>query len=428
MEKGCSAFSSDTGNPMGTDEPAVLTVFHRADDPWSYLLLQTLPALRERYNVEFRFVTVPLPEADFAPRPEALMANGLRDAADVCRYLELDFPQRPMRPDPRDTALAQRLLLVQRDADSYLATALTVGHSLFSGDRFGLAQRLKTQALPDEAEAAGLLADGLRRQHRLGHYHSATIHFQNGWYWGIDRLHHLELVLVGLGFRTPTGVPGVLRQREQPLPLIVNLAPPDPDGDAVLRFYCSFRSPYAYVAAPRAFALADRYRLKVDARLIIPMKMAGFAIPRIKSEYFRMDCAREGFRHGVPFGRFTDPFGDGLRRAMAIFPYARQQGLEVAYILSVMRGVWADGLDTALDDDLARMSARAGLDAGVALSHADEGADLIWADRHREELTDFDQYAAPVFAIGDYMTWGQDRLWLLERVLDANVERRRCGK
>lgn len=409
---------------MAIEDPALLTVFHRADDPWSYLLLQTLPALLDRYNVAFRFVTVPLPGPEFAPRPEALMANGLRDAADVCRYVQLDFPAHPVLPDPQDTALAQRLLLVQRDADSYLSIALTVGHSLFSGDRFGLEQSLKTQALPDDAEVSSLLAEGLRLQQRLGHYHSAMIQFQNGWYWGIDRLHHLELVLVGLGFRKPTGVPGALRFREVPATPSVTLDPAEGSEPAVLRFYCSFRSPYAYVAAPRAFALADRYRLRVEPRLIIPMKMAGFAIPRIKADYFRMDCAREGFRHGVPFGHFTDPFGDGLRRAMAIFPHARQQGREIAYILSVMRGVWADGLDTALDDDLAKMSARAGLDAKTALSWADANADLSWADRHREELAGYNQYAAPVFVIGDYMTWGQDRLWVLERVLDANVGRR----
>lgn len=406
---------------MITEDPAVLTVFHRVDDPWSYLLLQVLPSLKEQYNVRFRFVTVPMPGPDYVPRPDALMANGMRDAADITRYCALDFPENARRPDPDDVALAHRLLLAQSDQDSYLATALRLGASLFSGDRSAFDACFKNVALPTSEEAEHALKDNAGYQRQRGHYNSAMILFEGGWYWGVDRLHHLEQVLIALGYRKPTGVPGVLAVR-LPCPTGPRVSPDtDKDGEAVLRFYCSFRSPYAYIAAPRAFALAERYRVRVEPRLIIPMKMAGFAVPRIKADYFRLDCAREGLRHAVPFGHFTDPFGDGLRRAMAIYPHAQACGLGNAYILSVMRGVWSDGLDTARDEDLARMCARAGLDRDAAMACADPRADLSWADRHRGELEEYDQYAAPVFVIGDYMTWGQDRIWVLERVLDASV-------
>jgi len=409
---------------QATADPAVLSVFHRPDDPWSTLLLQCLPRLAAQYDVQLRFVTVPLPGPDFAPRPAALMANGLRDAADLCRHLALDFPATPRAPDHDHAALASRILLARRDSASYLETALELGVALFGpADRAAkaLARAEKTIALPDADTTARILAENSAAQQALGHYHSAMIHFEGGWYWGVDRLFQLETVLINRGFRRGTGVPGVVPLRADPALPALNL----PKGaEPELRFYCSFRSPYAYIAAARAFALGRRYRLRVAPRLIIPMKMAGFAIPKIKADYFRTDCAREGLRHGVPFGHFTDPFGAGLRRAMALYPLALAEGLAEGYILSVMRGVWVEGCDLADDIDLAKLAARAGLDPAEALRHADPEADLSWADRHRAELAEHDQYAAPVFVIGDYMTWGQDRLWMLEAVLERALERR----
>lgn len=409
---------------LATQLPARLTIFHRADDPWSVLLLQALPRLAAIYSVTFRFVTVPLAGEEFVPRPDMLMANGLRDVSDIVRHLDLDFPCTPKVPELDLVSLAQRVLLTQSDPDTYLATALALGTALFSDDPDRVNDLCKSAALPTEADAEGLLAENLATLHRLGHYQSGMILFEGGWYWGLDRLIHLEQALIALGHRKMTGVPGCLPWRN--VPELPDIGAPELSaaGEPVLRFYCSFRSPYAYIAAERCFDLARRFRVAVDPRLIIPMKMAGFAIPKIKSDYFRLDCAREGLRHSVRFGHFTDPFGDGLRRAMAIFPHAASLDLGGPYILSVMRGVWADGLDTARDADLALICTRAGLDPDEALPLADPAADLGWADRHRQELAEYAQYAAPVFVIGDYMTWGQDRLPVLEKVLEHAVGHR----
>lgn len=406
---------------LATGDPALLTVFHRPDDPWSYLLLQCLPRLLAQYDVQLRFVTVPLPGPDFAPRPQALMANALRDAVDLCRHIALDFPQAPRAPDPAHAALAARILLARRDSVGYLDTALVLGQAMFGPPDTAarvLASAEKTIALPCEDETATTLAANSAAQKAMGHYHSAMVHFEGGWYWGVDRLYHLENVLINRGFRRGIGVPGILPHRAEPvLPALALKREPE------LRFYCSFRSPYAYLAAARTFALARRYQLRISPRLIIPMKMAGFAIPKIKADYFRTDCAREGLRHGVEFGHFTDPFGPGLRRAMALYPLAKAEGVAEPYILSVMRGVWVEGRDLADDTDLAILAARAGLEPESAIALADPEADLAWADRHRAELAEHDQYAAPVFVIGDYMTWGQDRLWMLEAVLQQALGR-----
>ncbi|MEO0680191.1 MAG: DsbA family protein [Pseudomonadota bacterium] len=404
-----------------TRDPALLTVFHRADDPWSFLLCQALPRLVEIYDVRLRFVTVPVAGPDFSPRPAMTLAHAMRDAADLAGRLELSFPERATAPDPEDAARMQRLLLARRDAASYLDAALAAGEALFGGPRAKADRLAKEVALPAPEEAEAALQRNLEAQIAAGHYLSAMIRFEDDWYWGVDRLPQLETVLINRGFRRGAGVPGAVRRRPAPRLPDAGLAG---DDAPTLRFYCSFRSPYSYLAAERTFALGRRWRVRVEPRLIIPMKMAGFAVPKIKADYFRMDCAREGLRLGVPFGHFTDPFGDGLLRAMSLVPMAREADLLEPFILAAMRGVWAEGRDLADDADLAAVAAAAGLDPASAAAAADPGADLSWADAHRQELAALGQYAAPTFALGRYATWGQDRLWMLEQVLDAQAVRR----
>ena len=149
------------------------------------------------------------------------------------------------------------------------------------------------------------------------------------------------------------------------------------------------------------------------------MKMAGFDIPERKSAYFRLDPAREALRHGVRFGNFCDPFGAGLERAMAAAQIAERAGRLEPYIISVMAGVWADGIDTGSDEGLRTLIERAGLDWAEVIPALTDGGWREQATRNREELAALGQYAAPTYRLGDWVTWGQDRIWLLEERIRA---------
>jgi 2-hydroxychromene-2-carboxylate isomerase len=188
-------------------------------------------------------------------------------------------------------------------------------------------------------------------------------------------------------------------------------------------FFCSFRSPYAYLAAERCFDLQRRYPVRIRPRLILPMKMAGFTIPAIKAAYFRVDPAREALRHGLRFGNFCDPFGTGLERAMALVEFARKASRLEPYLLSVMQGVWADGIDTATDAGLRQLVERAGLDWTALRQHLADESWRGWAAENRAELERLGQYAAPTYRLGDWVTWGQDRLWMIECEIEALLVR-----
>ncbi len=81
---------------------------------------------------------------------------------------------------------------------------------------------------------------------------------------------------------------------------------------AQLDFFFSFRSPYSYLAGPRAFALADRYDVEVVFRGVIPMAMRGQSVPMAKRLHTLRDVKRESDapRHAVR----PDPRPDRRRR------------------------------------------------------------------------------------------------------------------
>ena len=91
-------------------------------------------------------------------------------------------------------------------------------------------------------------------------------------------------------------------------------------------FFFSFRSPYSYLAAPRAFALAERHDVEVVFRGVIPMAMRGQSVPVAKRLHTLRDVKREADRLGMPFGRIHDPIGDGALRCLLVSEHATDAG------------------------------------------------------------------------------------------------------
>jgi 2-hydroxychromene-2-carboxylate isomerase len=402
-----------------------LRFYHRPDDPWSHLLLQILPRLVAVYDVTLSCITVPLPPREYFPRPDLVARHALGDARDLTRHYALEFKGNGQPPRDELTALAsRRLLCAEYNASEYVTLAKHLGDALFAGDEARV-KALSEGGMP-EPEARSMLVQNQRRQIQSGHYNSAMISFGNNWYWGLDRLSHLEHDLLAAGRRRPNACVGVLSRRPA-YEVIDGSASVDkalPSSLPIeIDFFCSFRSPYAYLAARRCFDLQHQYPVRIRPRLILPMKMAGFTIPELKAAYFRVDPAREALRHGIRFGNFCDPFGKGLERAMALVEPARQAGQLEPYVLSVMQGVWADGIDTATDVGLRTLVERANLDWTAMRPHLEDESWRVWATDNRNELERLGQYAAPTWRIGDWVTWGQDRLWMIEREIAARVTR-----
>jgi 2-hydroxychromene-2-carboxylate isomerase len=184
-----------------------------------------------------------------------------------------------------------------------------------------------------------------------------------------------------------------------------------------LDFFYSFRSPYSYLAAPRAFGLADRFDVELTFRGVIPMAMRGEAVPRAKRLHTLRDAAREARRLGMPFGRIHDPIGAGALRCLAVSEHAIGAGRVREFVLVAGRAIWSEATDVSGDAGLQSVCERAGLDwAECAAALGDERL-LERVQANTDELVSLGHWGVPVFVFRDELFWGQDRIEDLERVL-----------
>jgi 2-hydroxychromene-2-carboxylate isomerase len=186
---------------------------------------------------------------------------------------------------------------------------------------------------------------------------------------------------------------------------------------ARIDFFFSFRSPYSYLAAPRAFALADRHPVEVAYRGVIPMAMRGQQVPRAKQLHTLRDVKREAVRLGMPFGPVHDPIGDGAMRCLLIAEHAVDAGREREFVLAASRGIWAQAADVARDKPLRRICEEAGLEWAACRAALDDPAMRKRVDDNTAALLELGHWGVPVFVLHGELFWGQDRIEDLELAL-----------
>ena len=373
--------------------PHTVTWFHRADDPYSHLLAQVLPTFAESFDVALECRTVSNPPAHLVPFPEELAVYALRDCAELAAYYGLQ-----MKGDrPTEVAVDAAhtwLVKAERSAD-YLDTAKQVGLALWGGE------------VPEgDGEVTNELEKNRRRLHRLGHYSSGMLHYGGEWYWGVDRLPLLERRLEELG----AGGGQTLRN-DGPVS--------KPDDRSVLDVYLSVRSPYSYLAVDRVLELRRQCDAEVRLKPILPMVMRGLPVPFAKRRYIVADSAREAAENGIPFGRICDPLGRGVERVLAVLVPLLGTEREGDFLTSAMRGIWSEGIEVASDRGLRLVVERAGLDWGEAKQWLEDESWRDVVEQNRLELRGLGLWGVPSFKLGNFVTWGQDRIWLVKQKLAA---------
>jgi 2-hydroxychromene-2-carboxylate isomerase len=397
--------------------PALVEYFHQVDDPYSHLVLQALPALASNYACRLEMNLASPPDDSVAPDRERLRAWSRRDAAELAAVTGLEFDDPGCEPDLAAQAARVMALLLAVDASrepsdgGALADALSVSRALWRGDRATISRFAAASA--DETAAA--LEAGAARRRKLGHYLGATLRFEGEWYWGIDRLAHLEQRLRSAGLAHDTDAPLIA-----PVPDVECRHRPTNRQRPELHFFCSLRSPYTYLAAPRVMELARSYEARLRIRFVLPMVMRGLPVPREKRLYILRDTKREAERLGMPFGRIADPVGVPTERGLAVLHHAVAADKGPEFLWSFLRGVWAEGIDAGSDSGLRTIAARSGLDATAVSAALDDQSWREVANRNREEMLALGLWGVPSFRVDDRPArWGQDRLWAVERDLIA---------
>ena len=393
---------------QAANAPHVVDYFHQADDPYSHLIAQVLGSFAERYAVDLRVHLCAPPPDWAAPDHAGLEAYSRVDVARLAARAGLTYADPGQQPPPERVAEAEALLAGALAQGQFLERAAAITAALWAGVELPAGPR-------GDAAAAKAEGDGLRA--RLGHYLGATFAYGGEWYWGLDRLHYLEVRLAGLGARRAGAPPTSIFAP----PVTPKSGAKPTAGGPPLEFFLSFRSPYTYIAASRAKALADAYGVALELRFVLPMVMRGLPVPAAKRTYITLDAAREARRHGVPFGRIVDPLGRPVERGYSLLRWAREQGRGFAYVEAFLRAVWSEGVDAGSDAGLKRIVERAGLPWATARGLIGNDGWRPEAEANRQVMAALGLWGVPSFRYGEVAVWGQDRLWVIEEALRARA-------
>ena len=293
--------------------------FHQVDDGYSHLAVQALASLAERYDIDLECYLVDGPAGANAPEPELLINLSRYDASKIAPHYKLNFPENLDAPTSNLLKLARSILANLNNQD-FIAHAATVGHALWSGSEATLQELGKVHGFSSLEEEKAKYENGNIRRDSLKHYSGAMFYYGGEWYWGIDRLYHLEQRLADLGADRLPDTPVIMPKQE------VKAGQLRDNGSLTLEVFPSVRSPYTAMIFDRALELAKTTGVALHVRPILPMVMRGVSATREKGIYIFSDAAREARASNVPFGQFYDPIGEPSRRCFSLYPWACTQG------------------------------------------------------------------------------------------------------
>jgi len=396
-------------------------VFLQLDDPWSYILSCFLPDLQRCYDID---LVLHLSEAlgdDYQPAPEMLSEYAINDSRRLAEELGLPFLDKGQLPPTEHRLALSASLAAGVDTESFSEQLLKALAVYWRGDTKAAAAISSENV--DLLQLRTVINASQDKLQSLGHYNSAMLHYAGEWYWGIDRLQYLlqrlDDVVAAVANAERTRLNSIRQVMRASLPI----RPPAAAKDLPpLELFYSPRSPYSYIALKRIFAIVDAFGLQLQIRPVLPMVMRGLQVPRDKLRYIAFDAVREAHRCDVSFGNASDPVGAGVERFMAVFNYARLERRERDFVLHASVAIWSEAIDLATDSGMRKVTGRTGLfwpDAKAAMDNDDwrEGVDA-----NREAMAELGCWGVPTLRMGDFVTWGQDRDWLLVRYIEEHCQ------
>lgn len=400
-------------------EPHVVEYFHQLDDPYSHLSAQVVATFAAQYDVVLKLHLIRASGGTSQPEFEKLSIWARRDAEQIAPHLGLSFPlQAGTVPDEKHQLLAGRAL-AKAENEAGISKLKAVSEALWAGDESELNKLADNGASPDEVARA--LDRGSARLAQCKHYSGAMFLYGGEWYWGVDRLYHLEHRLRELGACKMPDAPLVMaRKAEEDLS--------DVDASHLqLDFYPSLNSPYTAIMYDRTLALKDACGIKFHHKPVLPMVMRGVPAPRPKVKYIIFDTKREGDAAGVPFGNLIMPIGTPTRKAYAMMPWAMNLGKDEVLMSSLLRHAFSMGVGLHTRKGMKRAVEAAGLDWAEAEKVIDSQDWKPMVERNQKEMVEgLGLWGVPSFRLSgpegqpDVVAWGQDRLWYIA----AEIKRR----
>ncbi len=164
-----------------------------------------------------------------------------------------------------------------------------------------------------------------------------------------------------------------------------------------------------------------RSGVTVKLRPVMPMLMRGVPAPPAKQRAIITDAGREGRAHGTPLGKIVDPFGEPVKRALALFPGALALNKGMEFVTAYLRAAWVAGIDITTENGLREVVASANID-WTELEAASRTTDWqATLTNNLNEMLAAGLWGVPSFRVTGggtgapaFACWGQDRIWRVE--------------
>jgi 2-hydroxychromene-2-carboxylate isomerase len=390
-------------------QPATLRIFLKSDDPYSYLLLQALPSIEKRFKVILKFHVFQELDSEMFPRLDMWLDYTKHDAYHLAKLYDFSFPSKDELPtiDKEITnKLALYLVNIETD-EAFISKAIRcLEEYWFQGISPAIEDVLVKKNQQKLAVNFNLLT-------KRGHYLGAMINFEGEWYWGLDRLDHLEKRLIGLAM-AHAKIESIHFDRTYDGFCKASSSDMGGDNQMPLILYWSARSPYSYIALERAIMFCAHYKIPLLIKPVLPMMMRGMNVPDTKKIYIFLDTKREASKLGLPYGCVADPLGAAVERCYSLIQYAKSEDKYHDFLLSFAKGVNTQGIRAETDQGMKTIVTRCGLDWKTAKLKLKDQSWRVWADKNLDEMYAVGCWGVPTICYGDSHFWGQDRFGIME--------------
>jgi len=242
--------------------------FHQIDDAYGHLVAQVIQTLAERYDIKLRCHLVEGPQGLNSAEPDLLLRLAQYDSGLVASDYGLDFPAIDEPPSAELFKLAKSIL-ASLDSAAFVENISELSHALWTHDKNALLELAERLGQSSDAETNAAIMRGMQRRELLKHYSGAMFYYLGEWYWGVDRLYHLEQRLQELGADKMMG-----HEMIMPRPS-VEMGPLKDEGKITLEVYPSLRSPYTAICFDQVLKLAEETGINLVTKPVLPMVMRG---------------------------------------------------------------------------------------------------------------------------------------------------------
>ncbi len=396
--------------------------FHEMDDGYSLLAVQILEQFQSKYDIKLVCHIATREQSDNIPEPNLLSKLSLSDGKLIAPHFNLLFPDTETPPEPELIKQSHKIAIEMATNNRFSDLAgLTTAVICNNYEQIKILDQQSSDISPEETQRQLSKSNSLRQE--LGHYSGAMFYYAGEWYWGIDRLYHLENRLIGIG-ATSDGSDKLLCPRPD-----IAMGPARDSGNLKLRFFPSLRSPYTSIIYDKTVELAEETGVQLEITPVLPMVMRGVPATINKGKYIMSDTAREAQTININWGgRVYDPIGDPVRNCYALYPWAKRLGQGEKLLREFLQSAFFEAVNTSNESGLRKVVERAGLDWTQAKSrlYIDEWQPMI--EKNRLDMYALGCWGVPSYELSDSQgnslisTWGQDRLWVISRIIQDYLE------